>query len=172
MGVEGEGEVNQNVKYNLFYIRTVPHTGSSFIVNLIQEVANESVVYMLFNPDSTVKVIQNCFKRVIAKELTFQECMCFLAGEKDDIKNVFLAEHIDGGIEMPEKHREALILSELERQDYPGFPVKTLMSLRDYRLVTLTNFILSVNVQKGREEHLAWVRQAFNFMLEIMTKRT
>lgn len=158
---------------NLFYIKTVPHSGTNFVINLIRELADNTIVHSLINPDEKTLAIRQQLLKVIDKEQTLEDCLYFLGRHYDnemyngEYENIFIAEHLPGGIDMPVKYKNMLILPEFKKQGYPGFLVKTLVSLRDYRKVLLTIFLLTVGFEQGRKEHLAWSRKAFEHMLKI-----
>lgn len=147
----------------LFFVRTIPFTGTHFILELIRLADKRELKIGEMNKNK----LQDLFDKATRKEIDYHE---FITGSLKQCKfrstlNLFgIFEHLY----TPGNTRIELF-NESMGTDYKP---KTIIPIRDYRQVILTDLMYSCGEEKqeARTRSLNWNRMGFQYIAENMHK--
>jgi len=149
----------------LVYIRTNPHTGTHFLLGLLTCADVNEFRYNGIESGAMFDYI----RRVVQKEITLNDMIRQLStnyGWPDSLKYFGFYEHLALPNTPAYSVADSWWLHHLTINGYPGYPVKTIMPLRNYRDVILTLLLQhSININEERRvADLNWLQTGYKFM--------
>ena len=157
----------------LFYLRTVPHTGTHFLLHIFmyyldkRDIQLEGVHQGVSNSD--IKT-HHYMRRVLENRISFDEMLRQLLAVykcQQTIKYFGLFEHLSLPGFMGYQTNDTWI-NDFDENGIPGYPVKTVMPIRHPMKAVLTVLLQTIgsDQKQYREEELAWIRGGFEFLAE------
>lgn len=151
----------------LIYVRTIPHTGTHFVLDLLLHHVSEKElcftgVQQGLKPEHTKFKPSKHIRKLIEKQISYEKFIRNITKyyKQEKVKYLALYEHISFFGSHSYNSSDTWICDLVEN----GYQRKTIMTVRDYRKAIITVLLRTIENPVERKRHLRWLWRGYQFL--------